>query len=419
MHDISNMPNLLVLIVVLACSLVALHIVAGQTKTGSRRKKFVVRDGVYEHSAESGPRGVEEEEECPEIQRLDALVDFFETTRDWGVLVEVGDMYARGCFPFYCADPSTAIKVYAVASRCPDAIVSTRAMSRYSDTRTNPISSSLDSLGRPFPAATALRLVESADYQIKRAPFRVFTKNRRPPVPEPVAVVADTVVAPKRLVLDKQNVHDHAVSTAIKQNVKQIVEGVDEEYDRVELIDSVMDELRGTNQLSDQKMCDAFRVLVSLVPDKIESVGCSQIDVLNATIKKINGVKQSCLRSNLYETLGKNLASGVERGLVVCSTGKIGRIISTLEGTDLVAQKAVPIEVVRNEIATLASKVRDDVLSEVSKTDVECYNSSSVHTLSSKMRSRFEELVKTTYVDGLGLSSKVLDPVVKMYSSEF
>lgn len=397
------MARLFILVAVICC-LLALHIATAENIRG--RSDDVP---LHEHVCEEEKR----EEDCSHIKKLDALVSCFETTKNWGTLVEVGDMYARGCFPLYRADPSTAAKIYATAARCPDALVSTRALSRYRDTRTNPITSAADSVGRRYPQSAAVVLVESADHHIRRAPFHSWTRTRIKPRP----------AAPKRratpLKFDSQNVHDHGVSRSIRQNVRQIVEGTRQDYDSAFLIDSVMHELRESRELPREMLADAFRVLVSLVPDKIESIGCSQLDVLNAVKQKIDGVEDKCLKSNLFETLGKNLSSGVERGSVVCSTGKIGRIVSTLEGTDLVANKAVPIEIIRNEIGTLASKIRDEVLSEVSKTEVDAYNSSTAHTLSSRMKSRLEARVTSTYVDGLGLSHKVLEPLVSAYSSEF
>lgn len=130
----------------------------------------------------------------------------------------------------------------------------------------------------------------------------------------PVAIVAT-------LPTDRQNVHDHAIAQTIKKNVKHIVVDCGD-YDRIELIDNVMSAL-GTTKLTEKVLAGAFRVLVSLVPDKVESVGCSQIDVLKATKSKIDGVDDKHVKKNLIETLGKNLASGIERGHVVCSTGKI------------------------------------------------------------------------------------------------
>ena len=368
--------------------------------------------------------------ECTEIAKLNSLVQFFERSRRWAVLVEVGDMYARGCFPFYGTDPSTACRVYRVASRCPDRLVAAVAMSRLSDARLNPISPR-DSAGPPLPPRFASKILRHAEYHIQRCPpsfQRVRpqpparqspTQSPRPSPPRPSPPRPSPVVA-----LDKQNVHDHAVSRQTKRNAKEILRSLGEKNsDHVELIDSVMSELRAVGRLSEEDLAAAFRVLVSLVPDKIESIGSrSQLDVLCAVRAKLDQVEDSVLKKNLFETLGKNLASGIENGLVVCSTGKIARIVSTLEGTDFLEHKAVPIDTVRREIGTLSSKIRSDVLADLSPAEVDDYNSSPpgpVSPASSRMRERLEEEVDKTYVRELGLSSQVLQPIVAMYSREF
>lgn len=418
---------LLLLIVCIVCG-----IVLTPNRQGRRqRQQFVVEEGVYQDNAvgTATPPQPPPPKQCPEMRKLESLVGLFDTTQNWALLVEVGGIYARGCFPFYGADADTACRIFQLASRCPDLAVAARAMSRFADTRLHPISPK-DSVGEPFPPGPAKKLCAHAEYHIERC-HKTFNRPKRHPTrrtpaqaqqearaqaaPAAAAAVVAPVTAGQRV--DKQNVHDHAVAQTTKKNVKDIVVQGDE-YDRVELIDDVMSALR-TTKLSEKVLTDAFRVLVSLVPDQIVSIGCSQLDVLHATKSKIDSVGNKTVKNNLVETLGKNLASGIERDHVVCSTGKIARIVSTLEGTDLVKNKSVPIEVVRREIASLASKIRQDILGKVSQEEIVAYNESSVSGLGAKMRTRFEQEADKIYVAGLGLSPEVLSPIKALYSSEF
>ncbi|CAM9529752.1 unnamed protein product [Pylaiella littoralis] len=390
---------------------------------------------------------------CPNLQTLDALVETFERTYDWSLVIRIGDMYAKGCYPSYAPDDESALKIYKMASKSPDRLVSSEALYKYTDLRLNPLSPE-DRKGRPFPRQTSDRLIESGKKRLRTIPLSHFMKGKSKYIPSPRSVVTrgpevNNVViiedAPlgnvplgnvplgantvrHNYTLDTQNVHDHGVSASVRENIKSVISelGTDNTYDRQEVIESVMNVLRETG-LKEKELNRAFRVIVSLVPDMINSIGCSQMDVLNATFKKIQKVKDPNIKKNLFESLGKNLASGIERNNVVCSTGKIGRIITTLEGVDHgdlgidgpKLQKAVPIEVVRTEISALASKVRTDVLSECSDKQVSDYNMNSSTVLSNKMNSRFRGDVKKIYVDGLHLSEKVLDPIVDMYASAF
>lgn len=417
--------------------------------------KYHVTPGVYETPEDNFEENLGASETvCSEIHKLDTLVETFERTHDWSVAVRVGDMYARGCYPKYSPDDASALKIYTAVSKSPDPEISAKALSRCVDLRTNPVPEA-DRRGTPLPKETCDRLVSHIDDYLRKVPLSQYLRRRKSLDPidnnvnntrtstsrgpefshvEPDAPTDDepTVTENPVYILDTQNVHDHGVSASVRQNIKAVVGELREtgsggiEYDRQDVIEEVMKELRGTG-MGESDMADAFRVVVSLVPDKINSVGCSQMDVLHATLSKIKKVPDPVIRNNLMESLGKNLASGVERGHVVCSTGKIGRIITTLEGVDGSSlgsspnqlQKSVPIDVVRNEISALASKVREDVLSSYSEQQVSDYEKSVTSKLSEEMNERFRHQVKETYVKDLHLSEKVLNPIIETYASVF
>ena len=225
--------------------------------------------------------------------------------------------------------------------------------------------------------------------------------------------------------LDPQNVHQHSVSTILRSNAKALIkEGDGTPYDRVELIDEVMAKLR-TIGITKQDEKKSFRVLVSLVPDMVSSIGGSQLDILDATFNKIKNIEDEEVKKNLFESLGKNLASGVERGNIVCSTGKIARIISTFEGVepDVLGstnlKKAIPMDTVRIEIGNLASKIRNDVMGEASEKERTDYNISDTSKLTNIMKDRFKNEVQKTYIDGLKLNKKIIDPISDLYGSAF
>lgn len=62
-------------------------------------------------------------------------------------------------------------------------------------------------------------------------------------------------------------------------------------------------------------------------------------------------------RAGAVETLALQLASAIERGHVVCSTGKIARIVGTLDGLTDDATLA-PLWAVREEMMRLAASIR-------------------------------------------------------------
>jgi len=118
-----------------------------------------------------------------------------------------------------------------------------------------------------------------------------------------------------------------------------------------------------------------------------------------------NTIKTSEHRENLVETLAKQLASGVENGGTVCSSGKIARIVSTLDGTSNIITSR-PMWVVREEIASLAAKIREEYASrEDEDEDVAVRH--------------FEQRVKDEYVEKLGMNPALIEQIVQEYAAGF
>lgn len=397
------------------------------------KKEYIVEENVYNYIDLLG-KEEPEEETSEDIQLIDSLVETYERTFDHNILLTIGQMYARGSFPRYSPDETSALNIYKVASTCPDPEVAGMAMAKIIETRFNPIPDE-DKRGPSFPLETAKRIVSCAENHIKSLPLSMFMKKSshidynkarknttithvEPVIEEPVIIEPEVrhIHVPDN---QTQNVHDHAVAASLRANVKTLKEEFpDMTYDRSEVIETTMDKLRNSG-VPESSMGNIFRVLVSLVPDEISSIKCSQMDTLFLLTQKLDSIKDETLRTNAYETLGKNLKTGIERGHVVCSTGKISRIISTLEGLDIGMQKSVHMDIVKKEIATLASKIRNDILEESSDGNRKSYDSSDSGNLATKMSDRLSEEVQNTYVKELGMSKKILEPIISMYSSVY
>lgn len=400
------------------------------------KKEYKVVENVYTYI---DLLGREEPDTSEDIQQLDSLVETYERTFDPNILLIIGELYARGSYPRYSPDENSALRIYKVASSCPDSDVSAMAMSKMIETRLNPVPLE-DRLGPGFPQSTANRVVSCAENHIKRLPLSSFMKKSssakdnkarriqssirhvREPVQEPVVQepVVQPVVRPVRLNGDqKQNVHSNSVAASLRANVKSLKEEFsDMDYERTELIETTMEKIRKSG-IPEKSMTNIFRVLVSLVPDQISSIKCSQMDTLYLLTKKLDSIKDETLKKNAYETLGKNLESGIEHGKIVCSTGKVSRIISTLEGLDIGMQKSIPMDVVKKEIANLSSKVRTDILNEASERNRISYDTMDSGNLGQKMKTRLESDIERIYVKELGLSKKVLEPIISLYSSVY
>ncbi|GAX83336.1 hypothetical protein CEUSTIGMA_g10762.t1, partial [Chlamydomonas eustigma] len=158
---------------------------------------------------------------------------------------------------------------------------------------------------------------------------------------------------------DAQNVHDHGVVQTTAKNLDLIPS--DPRRSSNDAIAQVMDSVLK----SDMSVCErenAIRVLDSLSTNVHTKFGRSEAKTLADVWDVIRRSDTEQLRKNLEENLVKQLATGVEDGSVVCSTGKIARITSSLEGSGLGLTTMRPLWAIRDELGTLAAKTRDQAL---------------------------------------------------------
>ena len=98
-------------------------------------------------------------------------------------------------------------------------------------------------------------------------------------------------------------------------------------------------------------------------------------------------------------------------GVIVCSTGKITRIISVVGDTDNFEDQR-NIYYIKQELESLAFKVREDELKKMAPEEVDAYNNGS-ELLADRLKEKYIEAVKQEYCEKLGMLYKILSPMVK------
>ena len=122
----------------------------------------------------------------------------------------------------------------------------------------------------------------------------------------------------------------------------------------------------------------------------------TETEALQLVWNKINNQTDTNKKSNMIEILAKQLDSGIENGHVVCSSGKISRIIGTLDGIDDEMVASRPIWAIRDEIATLASKIRDGRYV--------------------NPQNEFQQQAYKLYINDLNLDINIINPIIEEYS---
>jgi replicative DNA helicase len=99
------------------------------------------------------------------------------------------------------------------------------------------------------------------------------------------------------------------------------------------------------------------------------------------------------------EVLCHQLESGIENGAVVCSTGRIVRILSVYDGIDGSAQKIIPEWALDQELANMAFRVRELILSKATEAERSAYDSAESNVLAERMNEEFTKEASAAYKD--------------------
>jgi len=129
--------------------------------------------------------------------------------------------------------------------------------------------------------------------------------------------------------------------------------------------------------------------------DKHGTFDITESDALSLIWNKINKEKDTIKKSNMIEILAKQLDSGVENGHVVCSSGKISRIIGTLDGIDDTIVQSRPIWAIREEISNLAGNIMNSNIR--------------------NPQQEFKHKVEKTYIEELHLDPNIINPIIEEY----
>lgn len=378
----------------------------------------------------------------PEVSRLKALVSQFESqSKAWDVLIAVGDVYRKGAFPRFAPNESMSLALYKLAATCPCGDAAGMAQVKYIEAREDSIYAA-DKKGTALPVSFGNDLMRIAADRIAGTPWSAFEKPRmqrmvmpvpeqraRVPeqkarVPELVRIVMDTVtrtetppaVLDRTYVHDSQNVHDHSVVAVTRKNLETIGADKAGRADTSAIVTAILE----NEDMSAAQVSDAIAVLEGLGDDTHSGFGVSEKGALAAVWTKIQGEQDDGLKANLVETLGKQLASGVENGHVVCSTGKITRLMGTFDGTgDDTLVEAKPLWAVKEELGTLAAKVRDEKVEALDDAQKNAYERGDMPELDQIMTAEFTDKATSLYCKDLGMRESIVMPIVRMYAEAF
>ena len=353
-------------------------------------------------------------EHPPIIRRLAHTLHQFELSDNWNALLDAGDIYAKGEFPSWVPNIELAQHLFQVACMCPDSTVAGIAQSKFVESRESALISQ-DVAGAALPTVYGERIVQIAKERITNTPAYRF---RRPLVKRQAVVPVEMPVQtqgggrlisttrptpqPQTIYNDKQNVHDHGVTQSMRKTLHDIRKNGHSVDDPCTVVEEAVLQ---NESLSDAEKVRALSVLDSMQHNSAyehSGIGMSEADALGLVWGKIQSMEGQ-LRTNTSETLMKQLASAIENGHVVCSSGKVARVVGALDGIGDHATPLRPMWAVRNELGTMASQIRGP--GEYSEARGE------------ELRREFTNKAKKLYCDELGMKESILNPVIALYAN--
>jgi hypothetical protein len=155
-----------------------------------------------------------------------------------------------------------------------------------------------------------------------------FIENRaRPPT------IIARQRAPQIAVSDSQNVHDTALQNGASERLADL-EKSNGKYTGSFHLNEARDAMLRRADLTDVQKNNVRRVMTSLGTHEHSRYGRSEQDVMRSVWGRINDPVNKERRDDLILALAQGLDSAVEYDTVVCSTGKIMRMLGSLDVID-------------------------------------------------------------------------------------
>ncbi len=373
------------------------------------------------------------------IRKLDNLLYQFIYLQQWNALLEMGEIYRTGEFQKYVPNDTIARSCFKFASMSDDNVVANNGRSKLFEMRLLPIHRN-DRQGDELPVMYGESAIQFAKDKIQEqtgltrrfipvARVNAIPQLRPRELPQPIIPVLQNNGIQERLIdhplprppnvvpIGNQNAHDHAVVATMKQNVIKLKDA--SKGGGTLDINEIKEAWDQSTDISSQEKENATRVLHSATNIKNQSLHVSELEALQFVWDKIKGQGEETKR-NLAETLCKQMSSSMEPFGIVCSTGKISRILGTLDGVPgLGVSNNKSMNVVKQELAQLASKTRDYVLGTLNETEIDLYNKGSYDVASNRMKTKFNKEARDTYIKELGLNESILKPILSTYTDEF
>ena len=145
----------------------------------------------------------------------------------------------------------------------------------------------------------------------------------------------------------------------------------------------------------------AQRVLSTLTSTPHSKYNKSEQQIFVDVMARIHAPENKDRKDDMLAVLASNMASGVERGLVVCSTGKIMRVLGSLDAMDadpVVAEPLKPEWAVNMELAGMAASIRTKAMAAMDAAKLQMFERDGDKGVSEAMQAELTQRTEAEYV---------------------
>lgn len=209
---------------------------------------------------------------------------------------------------------------------------------------------------------------------------------------------------------DAQNVHSSTVQHVANlrlQNIEKDIGHINQGYSQ-----SFFNWL-STSDLSREQKDNVREVIASFSMLPHSRYGRSEKDVFETVWARVNAPVNRDRYEDMAKVFAESIASSLEHDHVVCSTGKIVRMIGSLDGMDAEPEKMggdlKPEWALDAEMAGIASVIREEVLNKAPVCMQNAYNDGTDTLLENEMKKTLKDRLQKEYVDSSLLSQEAVD----------
>lgn len=213
------------------------------------------------------------------------------------------------------------------------------------------------------------------------------------------AIFAQFTPPPVNVLNDSQNVHSTSVQNAAKSRLDAITQNPNEEKQNQ---NSFFSFLQNDTSLSNADKNKVREVIASLQTFPHSRYDQSEKQVFDTVWDRINAPVNAANRDEMSLIFAQNIASAMENDHVVCSTGKIVRMLGSLDVMDADVETATPLRpewALDAEMATKAAHIRDSVLAAATEHDRKLYEEGSAPHIEEEMKVNLRSSLHTDYVE--------------------